>query len=117
MIRDCEASREIWEHFSPPHLINGFFFSEMDLQAWLAAKLKWRKTDPVGNSWPETMGIICWNLWKWRNSELFNNDMYPLTKRLEIIRESMEETTQAWKRGSATVGGSSVAAVSTALYE
>lgn len=46
--------------------------------------------------WPEIMAIVCWNLWRWRCGEVFDNEVPPLGYRLELIRRSVEETGRAF---------------------
>lgn len=55
------------------------------------------KVETWGGTWPETMSIISWNLWKWRNAEVLNNEVVLKAWKIEIIKECVEETTRAWK--------------------
>lgn len=68
-----------------------------ELKEWLMANLSYKRQTIQGARWPEVMAITWWNLWRWRNEDIFEREKLPLPQKLKHIRSSVEETVKAWK--------------------
>lgn len=79
-IRGCAKLKEVWVYFVPPTLRRDFFSSQ-NLKEWLLQNLKRNERDAHGDGWLEVMALICWRLWKWRHSRLFDDLRLTLCRR------------------------------------
>lgn len=84
-LRDCEDSREVWDCFVPPR-VHSSFFSSQSLKDWLCMNLKLKGTWNQEERWPAAMAFICWRLWKWRCSHVFENVRPNLGQKTEVIK-------------------------------
>lgn len=98
-VRDCPKSRVVWQHFVPHGLSRKFF--SWNLREWLSFNLRFKKDKNSEYSWPETMVIIMWDLWKWRCGEVMRNEVRPLISKIKHIRLSIKEMRRAFE-GSMT---------------
>lgn len=91
MLRDCPPSKEVWVRTWPTAFIPEFF--SLHLHEWLlkSLSLNSRPRAMGEGSWSERMAITMWNLWKWRNLEVFRKGVMPLHQRW---RQSSEH---AWR--------------------
>lgn len=96
-IRDCVASREVWEivllRYPQSH-----FFSQAFAREWIHEGLRMGETRKGCIGWKEIMAIVSWRLWRWRNEKVFDKGVQPLHERLEFIHKSAEETGLIWGR-------------------
>lgn len=64
-----------------------YLFFHVQWEGWINLNLirSGRKFEAV--DWPETFGLGCWLLWKWRNAQVHNGDMIiPCDLRAEILK-------------------------------
>lgn len=94
VIHDCQSSKEVWECFQPPELKDGVLNS--DMKTWILQNFLVKDRPSWGGEWPEVMAIICWNVWKWRNGEVFRMEKLPIVVRMAHLKHSVEETAAAW---------------------
>lgn len=110
IFRDCRFAREVWYVFNPLGLIDEFISLNLRDWVWWNLNCSFGSEDDTG--WPERMSIICWSLWRWRNTAFFDDDSLPLTKRIEQLFSCFKETKLArlglsgldWEQGS-SLGG------------
>lgn len=95
-LKDCPTSKEVWVSKWPTTLVPEFF--SLPLKDWLLKSLSLRPRAMGDEGWPERMVITMWNLWKWRNFEVFGGGVTPLQQWLETIIRACAETGKAWGR-------------------
>lgn len=87
-IQDCPASREVWVNTWPARFSPGFFL--LPLRDWMLQCLSLRRSSLEEGGCSERMAITLWNLWKWRNLNVFEGGIIPLQLRLESINRAWE---------------------------
>lgn len=93
MVRDCEASREVWGQLRETWSMHEFYSAP--LQEWLLTSLRFGNRTR-GGAWPVKMAVTAWLLWKWRNDEIFGKGIMPIQERMEAIERCVEEHRTAW---------------------
>lgn len=99
VVRDCLRSRELWESRQSTDMLSGFF--SFDLREWLLKNLhakgrgRWRWG--AGPERPQIVTIAWWNLWKWRNQEVFRGEIVPLQQQVAELHHTIAESVATWK--------------------
>lgn len=96
MIRDCVASREVWEVMLLKYPQSNFF-THSSTQLWLYAGMREYRVEKGGFGWKEIMAIVIWCLSKW-NDEIFEKGTRTLNERIQFIQRRVEESTTIWGR-------------------
>lgn len=95
VFRDCHKARKVWYLFHPQAQISSFFSSS--LKEWPEENLKCQSGDGEEFAWAENMSLICWALWRWRNSEIFNGEVMPLDHKFQSLPKIFDEAKMAVK--------------------
>lgn len=103
VIKAYRDSKEAWNSFCPSLMLREIL--SLNLKEWMVLNQNYRRQTTWGARWPKIMAIICWNLWRWENANIFEKEALPLSLKLEHIRRSFKETEQAWRVHSIHRGG------------
>lgn len=96
-VKDCAETKEVWTIFVSPNCEQIFF--TLDLRQWLLRNLCAKSDALYGGIWPEAMAQICWQVWCWRCSDLFEGKRLSLAHRVELMQQSISETQTAFAIG------------------
>lgn len=100
MVRDCVASREVWEVMLLRYP-QSRFFTHTSVQQWLYEGLRGHKAEKGKFGWKEIMATVMWWLWKCRNDEVFDKVTRTLNERICFIQMRIEESAAIWGRRDA----------------
>lgn len=83
VLRDCPTTVETWNRIVPHGEVPCFFISsKVD---WIIYNLGNNKLKFNHIPWNVVFGIVCWFMWKWRNSLVFGRKMLAAAGRLNSI--------------------------------
>lgn len=74
MVRDCVASKVVWEAVLPRYPQPNFF-SQTSVRDWIHEGLRSDAARRASFGWKEVMAIVAWCLWRWRNEEVFDKEI------------------------------------------
>lgn len=68
----------------------------MGLQEWLLKNLSYRSDISFGASWPENMAIICWNVWRWKCEDLFEERRPSIDHKVGFVHMNIADMERAF---------------------
>ncbi|XP_031115795.1 uncharacterized protein LOC116019654 [Ipomoea triloba] len=96
VLRKCPAAMEVWKALMPPQAFEGEI--QIDCKLWIMKNLKVRGRRYGFLDWSAAFSVICWQLWKWRNSMVFKNETLHKNIKANKIRNYCMEIHKALDR-------------------
>lgn len=93
-LRDCPHASQFWKQLLPLNCWTKFF-SE-DTKSWFRANLQYYDKITNRKNWAEVFATSCWFIWRWRNSQLHEDNPEMPRKPAMQIWKYINNYSQKW---------------------